>query len=124
MRGIVVDDQMQIQVGWSTSIDLLEKLDPFLMAMPWHAIGDNLPFGQFNGGEQRGRAVAFVVVRECLQPTGEKRQALLCAIQGLDLALLITREDERVFRRIQIRKRFSCGINGGFFQSAIRLRRQ
>jgi len=102
VRGVIVDDQMQVQVGRSTGVNLLEKLDPLLMPMPLHAISDDFPFGQFDCGEQCGRAIAFVIVCERRQSAGEQRQSLPRANQGLNLALLIARENDGVLRWILI----------------------
>ena len=102
VRGVVVDDQMQIQFRRRFRVDLLQELDPFLMPMPRHALGDDLAFSQFDGGEQRGRAVAFVVVRQRLQSAGEQRQALLRPVECLNLALFVAGKHQSVFRRIEV----------------------
>jgi hypothetical protein len=62
VRRVVVDDQMQIQIRRGFGVNLLQELDPLLVPMLGHAVGDDLPFRQFNGREQGRRAVAFVVV--------------------------------------------------------------
>ena len=46
------------------------ELDPLLMPMPWHALADHQSFGHIEGGEQRGRPIAFVVVRHRATATG------------------------------------------------------
>ena len=85
VRRVVVDDQVQVQFGRSFRIDFLEKLDPFLVPMPRHALADDPAFRQFDGREQSGCAVASVVVSERLQPARKQRQALLRPIEGLNL---------------------------------------
>lgn len=102
VRGVVVHNQMQVQLRRRLGVDLFQELDPLLMPVPRQAVGDDFPFGQFDRGEQRGGPVAFVVVRHRLQPTGEQWQAFLRAVQRLNLALLITRENQRMLRRIEI----------------------
>ena len=62
VRGIVVDDQMQIQFWRRFRINLLQELNPFLMPMPRHAFGNNFPFAQFNGSKQCCGAIAFVLL--------------------------------------------------------------
>ena len=52
--GIVVDDQMQIEVGWRFDVNLLEELQPFLMTMTWHALGNQFALGHLQCGEERG----------------------------------------------------------------------
>ena len=39
--GVVVDDQMQFQLGGRLGVDLLEKADELLMAVARHAIADD-----------------------------------------------------------------------------------
>ena len=87
VRGVVADDQMQVQVRRRLGIDLLQKPDPML----WQAFRDDSTLRQFDGREQRGRAVAFVVVRQRLESAGEQRQPLLRPVEGLDRTLLIAR---------------------------------
>ncbi len=50
--GVVIDDQMQVQFRGRFGVDLLEELDPRLMAVPGHAFGDDLPFRQLDGCKQ------------------------------------------------------------------------
>lgn len=70
--------------------------------MPGHAVRNDLALCQFDRGKQSGRPVAFVVVRERLQSTGKQPQAFLRSVERLNLALLVAREDQRMFRRIEI----------------------
>ena len=72
------------------------------MTMPGHAVRNDLALCQFDRGKQSGRPVAFVVVRERLQSTGKQPQAFLRSVERLNLALLVAREDQRMFRRIEI----------------------
>lgn len=96
VRGVVVDDQVQVDLGQSLTINRVEKLDPLLMSMASLALSDQCSIEYANGGKQRRRAVAFVVVGHRPQPTGEHRQALLSPVEGLNLALFITREHQRM----------------------------
>ena len=41
VRGVVIDDQMQIQVRRRLGVDLLPEPDPFLMAVLWQALGND-----------------------------------------------------------------------------------
>ena len=59
---VVVHDQMQIHLGRSLGIDRLEEPDKLLMAMPRHAVADDSAVERDQGGKQRRRAVALVVV--------------------------------------------------------------
>lgn len=58
--------------------------------------------GRGGSGGQRRRAVAFVIMSHCPQPPRKHRQAFLAAVEGLDLALLIARQHQRMLGRAQI----------------------
>jgi len=62
--GIVVDDQMQIEVGGSLGIDQRQKLDPFLMPMLRQAGANQPPLSQFQGRKQGGGSVSHVIMRQ------------------------------------------------------------
>src|SRR6202044_3300083 len=68
---------------------------------------DRLAFGdlsvdEIEGGEQGRGAVALVVMRHRAGAAGLERQAWLGAVEGLDLALLVDREDDGMRRRIDV----------------------
>src|SRR5262249_10744542 len=48
---------------WERARRLIEKADEFLMPTALHVAADNCAIEDIEGGEQRGRAVAVVVVR-------------------------------------------------------------
>jgi hypothetical protein len=99
---IVVHDQMQIEAGRNLGVDCLEEPKKFLMPMAGHAVADDLAVEHAEGREQGGRAVPLVVVG--LRPAAAplQREAWLRAIEGLDLALLVDAQHQRLVRRIQI----------------------
>ena len=59
------------------------------MAVALHAAADDRAVEHVEGGEQRGRAVALVVVGHGPGPPLLHRQARLGAVERLDLALLV-----------------------------------
>ncbi len=67
-----------------------------------HAAPDHVTVEDVESGEQRGRAVTLVVVRPGASFAGLQRQAGLGAIERLDLALLVEREDQAVGGRINV----------------------
>lgn len=96
------DDQMDVQVPRHTGVEVAQKREEFLMAMSSATLADNGPGRHVQGGEQRGGAVAHIVMRHALdiaQPHGQDR---LRAIQGLDLGFLIHAQHQRFGRRIEI----------------------
>ena len=60
--GVVVQDQMDLQVVGDLSVDGLEEFQPFLMPVPRHALADDHAGQHVERGEQGGGAVALVVV--------------------------------------------------------------
>lgn len=68
--GVVVGDQMHGFVPGDLAINQTEKPQPFLVPMAWLARGDDRALGHIQGGEQRGGAMAFIVVRHRAAATG------------------------------------------------------
>src|ERR1700756_5953800 len=62
MGRVVVEDDMDSLLGWDVSLDLVEEADELLMPMLLHAAPDDLAFEHVEGGEQRGGAVALVIM--------------------------------------------------------------
>ena len=72
MRGVIVGNQMNLPVHRGRHIDQAQELKPLLVAMPLLAKANDSTGGGVHGGEQRRRAIAFVIVRQCLQSAGEQ----------------------------------------------------
>ena len=66
------------------------------MAMALHAAADHLAFEDIEGSEQRGRAVAFVIVGHGSEPPFLHWQSWLGTVERLDLALLVDRQHDGV----------------------------
>jgi hypothetical protein len=52
---VIVDDQMQSEIGRCLDVDLLEEPKEFLVAMARHAVADDVPIQHTQCGEQRRR---------------------------------------------------------------------
>ena len=65
-----------------------------------------VPSSTFSAANQRGSAVALVVVCHRAAAAGLQRQPRLRAIQRLDLALLLDRQHHRVSRRTEVEAGF------------------
>src|SRR6266511_3668002 len=102
VRGIVVDDRVDRLSLGHVRVDLIEEADEFLMPMALHVAADNGAVEDSERGEQRGGAVALVVVRHRSGATWLHRQSRLGVIERLDLALLIDREDDGMGGRVDI----------------------
>jgi hypothetical protein len=83
-------------------VDETQKLEPFLMAVPWHAGADEFAFRHVQRCEKRGRAVPLVIVRHGSTSAFLERKPGLCAIQGLNLTLFITAQHDGVLRRVEV----------------------
>ena len=88
--GVVViehDVQSPARVGLG---DQLEEVQELRFAVTVMATVGDLTGRDLQGGEQGGRAVAFVVMGRLLGQSGPDRQDRLGAVQRLDLGLLST----------------------------------
>jgi len=89
MCRVVVHDHVDLLVLWNNVIDGAQELQPFLMAVPVVAHGDDLAFQRVQSRKQCGRAVALVVVGHGSATAFLHWQAGLGAVQRLNLALLV-----------------------------------
>ena len=69
--GVVVQDQVDLQILGHLPVDGLEELQPFLMPVPRQALADDHAGQHVERGEQGGGAVALVVVGVCPERGGE-----------------------------------------------------
>jgi hypothetical protein len=99
---VIVDDEVQIRLGRGFAVDPVEEADEFLMPMAAHALTDDLALQHVERGEQRRRAIALVVMGHCPASATLHRQPRLGPVERLDLRLLIDRQYERIFGRIDI----------------------
>lgn len=99
---VVVDDQMQRQLGRSLAVDLLQEGEPFGMRVLRRGRAEDLSVEVIQGGEQRDRAMADVVVGPSADMADAQRQVRLGPFQRLALALLVAAEHQRLVRRVEI----------------------
>lgn len=106
VRRIIVGDGMNIEIGRCATVDRFEKLQKFLVAVPFHALPDNLAFQNIQRGK-RGKqcrgAVAFVIMRHGSGTAFFHRQSGLGTVKRLYLCLFIEAEHQSMFRRVQIK---------------------
>src|SRR5579864_8775991 len=100
--GVVVGNGMDEFASWHGPLDRVEEADELLMPMLLHAPADDLAIQHVEGGKQRGGAVSDVVVCHGATATLLHRQARLGAIERLDLALFVDRENNGMRRRVHI----------------------
>ena len=99
---VVVEDHMDALAGRNLALDLIEEANELLVAMALHVAPDHRAVEDVEGGEQRGRAVALVVVRHGAEPALLQRQPRLGSVERLDLALLVERQDDRMGWRVDV----------------------
>ena len=85
VRAVVIDDEMQIQVRRHGLINMPEKAQKLLMPMARLALSEHGTFGDIECGEQRGRAVTIVVMRDALEISQAHWQNRLTALKRLNL---------------------------------------
>lgn len=102
VRGEVVQDQVQIELGGSVSVDGSQEGQEFLGPMALVALPDDRSVGHVQRGEQVRDPVPPVVVGLPLRQTRSQRQDGLGAVQGLDLGLLVHAEHQGVLGRIEV----------------------
>ena len=85
----VVHDDVHVEISGHVALDFVEELAELLGAVARHAFADDRPRFHVERGEQRRRAVAFVVVGAPLDLTRPHGQQRLGAVQRLNLALFI-----------------------------------
>jgi hypothetical protein len=72
------------------------------MTVPSLGLGDHAARGDIERGEERGRAMPDVVVCDAFDVAKPERQQRLRAIEGLDLALLIDAQNDRVVGWVEV----------------------
>src|SRR5712691_3115551 len=107
---VVVDDQVQLALAGELAVEVAEELEELLVSVARQALADDAAVERVEGGEQGGGAVAFVVVGHRAGAAFLHRQARLCPVQCLDLALLVDAEHERLLRRVEVEPDDVCEL--------------
>lgn len=102
VRGVVVANDMDVLLSRDTPADQVQETNPLLMAVLFHACANDFAIKGIHRSEQRGSAVAFVIVGHRLATPFLERQAWLSAIQCLNLAFFVTRKDNGVLGRAKV----------------------
>ena len=103
MGGIIVDNGMDDFSGRNLGFDGVQEADEFLVAMALHVATDHGPVENVQGGEERGGAVALVIMGHGSAAALPHRQSGLAAVQSLDLTLLVDGKHERVRGRRHVK---------------------
>ncbi len=113
---VVVDDGVDRHSHRHLRLGGVEEADELLVPVARHVAADDGAVEHIEGGKQRRCAMAFVVVGHRPSAALLHRQTGLGAVERLDLALLIYREDDGVGGRIPTMS-LSFSTNSGSFDS-------
>ena len=100
--GVVVEDHVDDLTGRDVALEGVQEADELLMAMVLHVPPEDLAGEHVERREERGRAVALVVVGQGRAAPLPHRQAGLGPIESLNLRLLVDREDQSVGGRTDV----------------------
>ena len=89
MRGGVVHHDVDVQVGWHVTLDLVQELAELRCPVTRHAPADHCPRLHVKRGEHGRSAVALVVVSAPLNLPWAQGKQWLGSVKGLDLRLFI-----------------------------------
>ena len=89
VRGVVVEDHVDCLASGHPRLDEIEKADEFLVPVSLHVATDHSSVEYVECREQRGGAVALVIMGHGAGSPLLERQAGLGSVERLDLALLV-----------------------------------
>ena len=85
VRGVAVEDDVDGLVRRHLAVDAVKEADELLMAVALHVLCDDRTVQHVEGGEQRRRAMPFVIIDHRTCAALLHRQAGLGAVERLDL---------------------------------------
>ena len=102
MRAVVVQNQMNLAPARSRSLHPLQKRQEFGVAVPRPAVADDGPVQDIKNRKQGRGAKADAIMRLVRRESWPQRQARLRSIQGLDLALLVHAQHQRLVWWVEV----------------------
>src|SRR5882672_10475112 len=99
---IVIEDEMNVQIGRDLGLDDIQKPAELHRAMSLVELADDTAGFQVQSGKQGRGPVALRVVRATLQLPRLHGQQRLSPVQRLNLALFVDTEYQRVIWRVDI----------------------
>lgn len=100
--GIVVDDEMDIEIVGHVGIDMAQEGEKFLVPMALLALTDDLAASDVQGGEQCGGAMSDVIMGDTFDIAQPHGQYGLGTVQCLYLGFLIDAQDHGVVRWVEV----------------------
>lgn len=102
VRPIVVQDQMEIQSSGHLPVNLAQELEKLFVPMAGITGTNHRTVQDIERGEQTRGSVALVIMGHRSTATLFHGQSGLCAVQGLDLGLLVYAKHHGLVRWVQI----------------------
>src|SRR3990170_1767219 len=102
VRAVVVKNQMNLAPARSRSLHPLQKRQEFGVAVPRPAVADDGPVQDIKNRKQGRGAKADAIMRLVRRESWPQRQARLRSIQGLDLALLVHAQHQRLVWWVEV----------------------
>ena len=102
MGGVIVGNDVDVEIGRALLVDQIEKGQPFLMTMACRQMGDELAIEIIERGEQGQRAVPHLIMGLGTDVANAQRQPRLRALERLALRFLIAAQHEGLFRRVEV----------------------
>src|SRR6516225_1471061 len=103
MSGVIVSNNVDVEIGRALLVDQCEKGEPFLMTMARREVGDELAVEIIERGEQGQGAVPYVIMGLGADVANAQRQTRLRALERLALRFLIAAQHQGLLRRVQIK---------------------
>ena len=114
VRTGVVEDEVDLELCGHARFDPVQEAAEFSRPVPAVRICEDLPHGHIEGGKQRGRAVALIVVGPPLDLTRLQGQQRRGAIEGLNLGFVVDAEHDGVRRRREVQAYGGGAPNSAF----------
>ena len=102
VSSVIVEDGVDGLASGDLALNCVEKANELLVSMALHVAADHGSIEDVHRRKQSRRPVPLVVVGHGSGAAFFDRQAGLGAVEGLDLALFVDREDDGMRRRIDI----------------------
>src|SRR5262245_46858536 len=100
--GVIVDDRVDRLAAGDTRLKGVEEADEVLMPVVPHALADDLDLKHIERCEQRSGAMTPVIMRHGTGAPRFEGQAWLGAVECLDLAFFVDRQNHRMSGRIDV----------------------
>ena len=110
--GVVVEDQMQIEMGGGLAINLPEEGQELVCPMAGQTFADDFAGRDVERGKKRRSAVALLIMGHGSGAAFLQRQARLGAIESLNLAFFVDGQHKRPLRRVEVEADDVLDLNG------------